>query len=383
MVAKPEPLAAPPAEPLSWSQSLTGWLETSSKMVFLLPAILVVLLLSVFPLIASLFVAFNRVALVPGGFQFTFVQLNNFQKLLFGLESRHFIGRFGDASLVNIILAIAFVVLMLYMLYQYIRSPRLRIFGLLMRIITIVLAGTLFGIVIFTLGDRGIPGTLVVTLIFVFVGVGFQYAIGLGLALLVTQELKGKRFFRVVFLLPMMITPVGVAFLFRMMVDTVKGPFSPVWMVLGLGDLSWADTASGARAAVLVGDIWQWTPFMFIILLAALEGISREQVEAALVDGARRTQLFRYIILPEIVPVSITVILIRMIEAFKIIDMPNVLTGGGPGTATESMTLYSYIAWRSQDYGLSAASAYVLLFVVTFIAMVIVNIIRPRIAERL
>src|SRR6185295_10656934 len=100
-----------------------------------------------------------------------------------------------------------------------------------------------------------------------------------------------------------------------------------------------ADTPFGARAAVMIGDIWQWTPFMFIILLAALEGISREQVEAALVDGAQRWQLFRYIMMPEIVPVSITVLLIRMIEAFKIIDMPNILTGGGPGTATEPMTL--------------------------------------------
>ncbi len=383
MVATPEPLAAPSAARQRFQDSVAGWLDTSSRMVFLLPALLVVLLLSVFPLIASVFVAFNRVALVPGGFQFTFVGLDNFRKLLVGSESRYFIGRFGDASWINILLGIAFVVLMLYLLYQYIRSPRLQIFGLVMRLITITLAVTLFGIVIFTLGDRGIPGTLVVTLIFVFAGVGFQYALGLGLALLVTQELKGKRFFRVVFLLPMMITPVGVAFLFRMMVDTVKGPFSPVWSLLGLANFSWADTPSGARAAVLVGDIWQWTPFMFIILLAALEGISREQVEAALVDGARRVQLFRYIILPEIVPVSITVILIRMIEAFKIIDMPNVLTGGGPGTATESMTLYSYIAWRSQDYGLSAASAYVLLFVVTFMAMVIVNIIRPRLSGRL
>jgi multiple sugar transport system permease protein len=85
--------------------------------------------------------------------------------------------------------------------------------------------------------------------------------------------------------------------------------------------------------------------------------------------------------LPEIVPVSVTVLLIRMIEAFKIIDMPNILTGGGPGTATEPMTLYAYNAWRSQDYGLSAASAYVLLFIVTYLAMVIVNIIRPRLSE--
>jgi multiple sugar transport system permease protein len=167
-----------------------------------------------------------------------------------------------------------------------------------------------------------------------------------------------------------------------MMVDTTKGPFAPVWELIGLGNISWADTAFGARAAVMVGDIWQWTPFMFVILLAALEGISRDHIEAGLVDGANRWQLFRFLILPEIAPVTITVVLIRMIEAFKIIDIPNVLTGGGPGTATEPVSLYAYIAWRSQDYGGSAASAYILLFVVTFLALVIVNIIRPRVAGR-
>jgi multiple sugar transport system permease protein len=366
----------------TWDVRLLHWFESSSRMIFLLPAILVVLFLSVFPLIASLYVAFNRVMLVPGGFQFTFVGLENFRRLLFGSEQRHFIGRFDNPPLLWAILGGVFAAIMVYMLYQYARSPRLSAFGFIMRVITIILASLLFAAVIYTGGERGLPGTLVVTMIYVFVGVFFQYTIGLGLALLVTQNLRGKRFFRVVFLLPMMITPVGVAFLFRMMVDTVKGPFSPVWSFLGLGSISWADTPFGARAAVMIGDTWQWTPFMFIILLAALEGVSREQIEAALVDGAQRFQLFRFIIFPQIAPVTVTVILIRIIEAFKIIDMPNVLTGGGPGTATESMTLYAYIAWRSQDYGLSAASAYVLLFVVTFIALVIVNIIRPRVVER-
>ena len=143
-----------------------------------------------------------------------------------------------------------------------------------------------------TLSDKGVPGTVVVTLIFVLVGVFFQYVIGLMLALILVQSLAGKRFFRVVFLLPMMITPVGVGFLFRMMSDTSVGPLVPLWISLGLKDFSWAQTGSGARIAVLISDIWQWTPFMFIILLAALEGVSREQIEAALVDGANRIALF-------------------------------------------------------------------------------------------
>jgi len=131
----------------------------------------------------------------------------------------------------------------------------------------------------------------------------------------------------------------------------------------------------------MIGDIWQWTPFMFIVLLAALEGMAVEPVEAALVDGATRRQIFRYITWPGIFPVTTTLILIRMIEAFKIVDLPNVLTNGGPGTATESMTLHSYIAWRAQDLGGSAAVAYLLLILVTFVCVSFVNLVRRRATE--
>jgi multiple sugar transport system permease protein len=179
----------------------------------------------------------------------------------------------------------------------------------------------------------------------------------------------------------MMITPVGVAYMFRMLTDTDKGPFQPIWQALGLGLTSWVNHPWGARAAVMIGDIWQWTPFMFIVLLAALEGQSMDLIEAALVDGANRWQTFWHITFPQILPVSTTVILIRMIEAFKIMDLPNVLTNGGPGTATESMTLQSFITWRALDLGGSAAIAYMLLFLVTFIGMAYVTLIRRRVTE--
>jgi multiple sugar transport system permease protein len=218
---------------------------------------------------------------------------------------------------------------------------------------------------------------------FAFVGVVVQYLLGLGLALLVTQPLRGKRFFRVVFLLPMMITPVGIGFLFRMMTDTLQGPIAPLWKAVGLEDWSWAQTALGARTAVIIGDTWQWTPFMFVVLLAALEGVPREPIEAALVDGASRRQVFRYIVLPDLLPVTTTLLLIRIIEGFKIIDMPQVLTQGGPGTATESVTLQAFNSWRALDLGGSAAMAYMLLFVVTFTALVFVNFIRKRLLENL
>jgi multiple sugar transport system permease protein len=113
-----------------------------------------------------------------------------------------------------------------------------------------------------------------------------------------------------------------------------------------------------------------------------LESQSVEPIEAAVVDGASRWQIFWEITLPEILPVSSTLILIRLIEAFKIIDLPNVLTNGGPGTATESLTLHAYTIWRTLDIGGSAAVAYMLLLIVTFIGVAYANLIRQRLVER-
>jgi multiple sugar transport system permease protein len=270
---------------------------------------------------------------------------------------------------------------LVYGLVRYFRSGQISVVGMIGRVIASFLAILCTWLIVATLSPEGRPGTLIVTWIYVFGGIAVQYLLGLSLALLVTQKLRGRRFFRVIFLLPMMITPVGIAYLFRMLTDTDKGPFQPIWQALGLGLFSWVNDPWGARVAIMLGDIWQWTPFMFIVLLAALEAQSVEQIEAALVDGANRWQLFWRITFPQILPVTTTLILIRMIEAFKIVDLPNVLTNGGPGTATESLTLQSWFAWRTLNLGNSAAVAYMLLFVVTFLGIAYVNILRPQIVE--
>src|SRR4029450_6328261 len=230
------------------------------------------------------------------------------------------------------------------------------------------------------LAEGGRPGTAVVTLVYVVVGITAQFLLGLGLAWLLTQRLTGQRFFRVVFPPPMIITPVGVAYMFRMLTDTGKGPLQPLWAAVGLGDFSWVNDPWGARIAVMVGDIWQWTPFMFIILLAALESQDTETVEAAMVDGANRWQIFRRVSFPAILPVAATVVLIRLIEAFQIIDRPTITTTGGPGTAPESLSLHAYLRWRTLDLGQSAAVAYSLLFIVTVVALSYVSLVRRRLA---
>ena len=360
---------------------LRSYLDRWAGNAFLWPAVLVVLCLSIFPLVISLYLSLSRLQFVPGGFKITFVGMANYRKLFFGSEQTHFLGLAGQTSPVGWLIFAAGLAALSWGLVSYLRRGGRSVGGVVGRGLGTAMAAGLLLMLVRTLAPAGRPGTISVTLIYVFVDLAIQYLLGLGLALLCTQRLAGRRFFRVVFLLPMMITPVGVAYMFRMLADTTKGPFQPIWGALVLYNTSWVNDPWGARAAVMIGDIWQWTPFMFIVLLAALEGQSVDQVEAATVDGASSWRVFWHITLPEILPVSTTLILIRMIEAFKIVDLPNVLTNGGPGTATESLTLQAYINWRTLDLGGSAAIAYVLLFLVTFMALTLVNLIRRRVAE--
>lgn len=347
--------------------------------VFIMPAVLVVLFLAIFPLLVSLYLSLSHFKFVKGGFEIKFAGLANYQKIFLGLEKTHFLGVFAIPNLVGWMVFASVIGLLIYALFSGSIQRRFKARSLVGNILVFFFITVLIWMVLSTLSPGGRPGTLIVTLLYVYIGIFFQYTLGLGLALLVTQHIPGRRFFRVIFLIPMMITPVGIAYMFRMLVDTDKGPFQPLWQAAGLGLFSWVNNPWGARAAVMLGDIWQWTPFMFIVLLAALEGQSIELLEAARVDGANRWKAFWHITFPQILPVSTTLVLIRMIEAFKIIDLPNVLTNGGPGTATESLTLQSFIAWRSLDLGTSAAIAYSLLFLVTFIGMAYISLIRRRV----
>jgi multiple sugar transport system permease protein len=368
------PGSAPEASRL---EGLTRRLDRHAPAVFVMPAVLVVLAMSIFPLIVSLYLSLARFRFVKGGFELKFIGLYNYKKLLFGSEQFHFLGDFGQlgggAWTVLGLAALALIAL----LVRYARRDDVGPFALLRRTLVAALAWGGLLLILVTNTGGGHPGSLVVTLFYVGIGVAVQYVMGLGLALLCTQNLPGRTFFRVVFFLPMMITPVGIAYTFRMLTDTTKGPFSPIWQYLGWGETSWVVVPWGARMAVMIGDAWQWIPFMFIVLLVAIESQPQDQREAALVDGASRLQTFRYVTWPAILPVSITVMIIRVIEAFKIVDLPNVLTNGGPGIASESMTLHAYVAWRALDLGGSAAIAYMLLFAVAFVCLSLLAFLRP------
>src|SRR2546427_352856 len=255
----------------SWWRPMPSRLDRVAGGVFILPAVVVILAFSIFPLLSSLYVSLSRLGFAQGGVELKFVGFDNYAKLLFGIDRPHFLGVTGPLTPIGIAVLLAIYGLFALLLYRYARGPNRTIGGLVGPGLATAIAGTLVWLIVNTLLTRGRPGTLVVTLVYVAVDVSVQYLLGLGLALLVVQHLPGRRFFRVVFLLPMMITPVGVAYLFRMIVDTSKGPLYPLWAHFGLTDISWVTNPWGARLAVMVGDVWQWTPFIFIVLLAAIE----------------------------------------------------------------------------------------------------------------
>jgi multiple sugar transport system permease protein len=361
--------------------SLDVWRsDEAARWVFIWPTVLIILFLSLFPLVASLTLSVSRLAFQPGRVDIKFVGLTNYLSLLVGTEKAHFLGLLRPPTPLGWALLAAGVALTAWALVRSARSGQVRRLGLFLRLAGgLLVIGFLWLLAQTLFGQGGRPGSLIVTFMFVFAGIALQYAIGLGLALLAVQHIPGRRFFRIVFLLPLTITPVGVGYLFTMMTDTSKGPIEPLWVALGLRNYSWYNDPLTARAAIIIGDAWQWAPFVFIVLLAALEARDQEVAEAALVDGASRWQSFLHLTLPDILPVSTTIILIRLIEGFKIIDLPNILTGGGPGTSTESLTLQAYFDWRSLNLGRSAAIAYLLLIVVTIVATMYVSFVRRRV----
>lgn len=232
------------------------------------------------------------------------------------------------------------------------------------------------------LADTRFWNTARVTVFFVVGSVGLQYILGMGLALLLNQEIYFRRFFRVAFLVPMMLTPAAVGYVGRMLFNESQGPINDIIQRLGGPMVPWLSNPRMALPSLILLDTWEWVPFMTIILLAGLQSLPPEVFESARVDGANEWQIFRQIILPMMAPVSVTIILIRALEAFKLFDIVMVMTGGGPGTATETVTMYAYIVgMKNGNLGYASAIAYSLLIMVIIFSTLFINTLRSRVAD--
>ncbi|MEW5721723.1 MAG: sugar ABC transporter permease [Thermodesulfobacteriota bacterium] len=193
-----------------------------------------------------------------------------------------------------------------------------------------------------------------------------QYVLGFGLALLVWRDVTMKRFIRVLFLVPMMTTPVIMTVVWRTILHESLGPANDIMQLVGLPSLTWLSTSGMSMFSVILVEVWQWTPFMFLLLLAGLLSLPPEPYMAAAIDGAGQLRTFFSVTFPLMAPISVGAILIRLIEASKIMDTVYVLTSGGPGTATETSSYYIYIRGL-RDYQIGYAASLSLTYLVVMI----------------
>jgi multiple sugar transport system permease protein len=203
-----------------------------------------------------------------------------------------------------------------------------------------------------------------VTLIFVGGGVLIQLLLGLAFALLFSRPLPARSLLRTVMTLPLFATPIAVGFLFFTIFYEEGGLINGL---LGV-NIPWLSNPDLALVSVMLVDVWQWTPFVFIVILAAIQGIPEEYYEAARLESSSSWTLFRYITLPVLQPTIILVLVLRIAEAFKVFDIPFTLTAGGPGAATQVFSMFIYrTSRRFFDFGYGSALAFLLLVVVLVI----------------
>ena len=213
-------------------------------------------------------------------------------------------------------------------------------------------------------------GALWRTVLVMVVCVPLEFLLGLGLAILFVDDFPGKRVLYSILLTPMMVVPAVAGYMFFILFQS-GGPVNDILSSLAGVDvrIAWLSDPTLALVAVMIADIWQWTPLMFLILLAGLVGVPDDQLKAATLLGASWTQRFLTIVLPRMKAIMIIAIAIRVIENFKIFDNLYIMTGGGPGVATETISVYIYkVTQQELIWGYVAAIALVILIVLSVVS---------------
>lgn len=196
--------------------------------------------------------------------------------------------------------------------------------------------------------------SLWVTVTFTSAAIIIELIIGTALAVLLDKKIKGKNFFRISILIPMVLTPVVVGTIWYILFHNSLGPINYILSFFGFKGINWLGTSETALISIIISDVWQWTPFMFLLIYSALQVIPEEIYEAAKVDGAKGFQLFRYITLPMIKNIVYISLILRSMDAFREFDKVFIMTGGGPGNSTEMLSILVYkSAFRYFNIGYS------------------------------
>jgi multiple sugar transport system permease protein len=223
---------------------------------------------------------------------------------------------------------------------------------------------------LFLLKDASFRESLGVTLIFASAVVIIEMILGVGLALLLDRNIRGMTLLRTLFILPMMIAPIVVGLMWRYMYHPTVGIINRSLKGIGLDPVPWLSDANWSLVAIIIADIWQWTPFIFILALAALQSLPKSAMEAARIDGATGWQQIWHIKLPLMLPVLVVTGLLRLIDAFKVLEVVLVLTNGGPGLSTEILSLrIARTASEFRELGKAAAMSNLLLGVLMVLTL--------------
>lgn len=219
-------------------------------------------------------------------------------------------------------------------------------------------------------GDPQLKDAVRVSLLFLLFTIPIEIVLGFVIALLFQVNLWGRNFLRAIMILPIFTTPIAVGYLFFTIFYEEGGP-------LGFTNIPFLSNPNVALFSVALVDIWQWTPFCFLIFLAAIQSLSKDVYEAALIDGAGKLSMVFKIVIPLITPTIMLVFLLRLTEALKLFDIPFALTGGGPGTATQPYSLFTFrTGLRFFDVGYASAMSYGLLIFVMIVIVLSVKKIK-------
>jgi multiple sugar transport system permease protein len=217
------------------------------------------------------------------------------------------------------------------------------------------------------------------TLVFVVIAVAFEMALGFALALMVSRLVRGRAAFVAVFLLPILVPAIVIGAIFKLMYNYDFGLINDLVGLVGLAPRDWLGDPNLALASVIVVDIWHWTSFCFLLLLAGLESLPQELSEAAKLDGASLWQELRHVTLPLMAPVLLATLAARTLLAFKVFDEVYLLTGGGPGTATEVLSFTVYRIFFTEDrQGPGSAMAVAVILLVCLLVLIAVLGLRRR-----
>lgn len=229
------------------------------------------------------------------------------------------------------------------------------------------------------LHDARFLGSLRTTILIVGCAVGLEFALGLAVAFGLYKLTYGVKSFNLLLFLPHIVTPVVAALFLRWIFTSRWGLLDAIIISFNIFPPDWLGSPGWARFTVVIADAWKFTPFMILVLYAGLNTVDHSQIESAQMDGAGNWTVLTKVMLPAIRPLIVFVLAIRTMDAFRFFDSIYVMTGGGPGTATETLTLYTYaLAFRLLEVGKASALGVLTLLVSALAIAALIGVIYRR-----